>query len=83
MKNKKVLMISICAAVLVLVLAAIVIVLNLKQAKVVVTFDTDGGSKIEEKTVKKGESITLPSTVKNGYNFKIVQFIVYILQRHR
>ena len=69
MKNKKVLMISICAAVLVLVLAAIVIVLNLKQAKVVVTFDTDGGSKIEEKTVKKGESITLPSTVKNGYNF--------------
>ena len=53
MKNKKVLMISICAAVLVLVLAAIVIVLNLKQAKVVVTFDTDGGSKIEEKTVKR------------------------------
>ena len=69
MKDKKKLIIAICAAALVLVLAVILVVLFLKQAKVVVTFDTDGGTKVEEKTIKKGEKITLPTTAKTGYNF--------------
>ena len=38
---------------------------------VTITFDTDGGSKIDAMTIEKGSTITLPKNpTKNGYDFK-------------
>ena len=52
----------------VVVVAAIVAVLLLTGKKVTISFDTDGGSSVSAIKVKKGESITLPETEKEGYN---------------
>ena len=37
--------------------------------KITITFNTDGGEDIEEITVKKGSTVTLPEAVKDGYTF--------------
>lgn len=42
---------------------------NNSEEKITITFDTDGGSEVEKITVKKGESFTLPTTSKEGYEF--------------
>ena len=37
--------------------------------KITITFNTDGGSTVENMEITKGESFTLPTTTKEGYNF--------------
>ena len=40
-----------------------------KEEKITITFDADGGSKVEDMKVKKGTSFELPETTKEGYTF--------------
>ena len=40
-----------------------------KEEKITITFDTDGGTKVEDLKVKKGSSFSLPQTTKEGYAF--------------
>lgn len=42
---------------------------NNKSEKITITFDADGGSKVEDITIKKGSSFELPETTKEGYTF--------------
>ena len=44
-------------------------VTNNKDEKITVTFDSDGGEKVEDMVVKKGSSFQLPETTKEGYTF--------------
>ena len=40
-----------------------------KDEKITITFDADGGTKVEDMKVKKGSSFQLPETKKEGYMF--------------
>lgn len=42
---------------------------NNKVENITITFDSDGGSKVEDMKVKKGTSFTLPEPTKEGYTF--------------
>jgi len=42
---------------------------NNKVENITITFDSDGGSKVEDMKVKKGTSFTLPETTKERYTF--------------
>ena len=42
---------------------------NNKDEKITITFDSDGGTKVEDMKVKKGSSFQLPETTKEGYTF--------------
>ena len=42
---------------------------NNKSEKITITFDADGGEKVEDLVVKKGTSFQLPETSKEGYTF--------------
>ena len=37
--------------------------------KITIKFETDGGEPVEDMTVEKNEKVTLPTTVKDGFNF--------------
>lgn len=79
--NKKKLIIIILSIVACLLIAGLVLFFILKDddknekkgtkevAKITITFDADGGSKVEDITVKKGSSFQLPETTKEGYLF--------------
>ncbi len=41
-----------------------------EKAEYTVSFDTQGGDKIEQRKVKEGESINLPEATKKGYDFE-------------
>ena len=81
-KKKIIIIISIIAALLIAAGVILFFVLknddNDKKAKgdntkvvekITITFDADGGSKVEDITVKKGSSFQLPETTKEGYLF--------------
>ena len=40
-----------------------------KKETITISFDTDGGTEVASITTEKGSKITLPTTVKDGYNF--------------
>ena len=40
-----------------------------KKETITITFNTDGGTDVENLTIEKGSEVTLPTTVKDGYNF--------------
>ena len=67
MKNKKTLLIA--GIVLVLLMCGLILFFALKGQKVVLTF-IDGESVVATLRVKKGETINLPETDKEGYNFE-------------
>ncbi len=54
-------LICFCAFVLVLFAAG--------NKKITITFDSDGGEAVEKITIKKGDTIKLPKTTKEGYKF--------------
>ena len=66
MKNKLILIIGLLV---IAIAVAAVIILMPKAETVTISFDTDGASVIEPITIKKGESITLPTISRGGYVF--------------
>ena len=77
MKNKKLWIGIIIIITLVLLLTLIVGLIlgrnksnHLDRKDVTVTFNTVGGTGVKDMRVKEGTVITLPSTAKDGYNFK-------------
>lgn len=40
-----------------------------KEERITISFNSNGGKRIVSKTIVKGETINLPTTEKNGYNF--------------
>lgn len=70
LKNKKLLYI-IGGVLLALIAIAVLLFFFLKKEKTyAITFDTDGGSAIEQVVVKEGESVTLPTEpTKEGFRF--------------
>lgn len=83
MKKKNIIIISICAVLLSVAIVLSIILLLPKESKteekepesvqkieeVVITFDTDGGESVDQIKVEKGKKVTLPTTVKEGFNF--------------
>ena len=53
----------------VFVVVAVATVVFLIKQKVTVSFDTDGGSSVNAISIKKGDSVTLPETKKEGFVF--------------
>ena len=43
---------------------------NKKSEYITITFDSDGGTKVDDMKVKKGEKFKLPETEKKGYFFQ-------------
>lgn len=70
LKNKKLLYI-IGGVLLALIAIAVLLFFFLKKEKTyAITFDTDGGSAVEQVVVKEGESVTLPTEpTKEGFRF--------------
>ncbi len=70
LKNKKLLYI-IGGVLLALIAAAVLLFFFLKKEKTyAITFDTDGGSAVEQVVVKEGESVILPTEpTKEGFRF--------------
>ena len=66
--NKKIYVIL--GAVIIALLLIICLLWKNLNSSVKVTFKTDGGTEVKEQIVKKGSTITLPTTTKEGYNFK-------------
>ena len=66
--NKNILIIMFSFIIL-LVFIVIVFTLNKKDNSIYVYFFSEGGSPVEKIKIKKGESITLPNTTRNGYQF--------------
>lgn len=79
--NKKKLIIIILSIIAFLLIAGLVLFFVLKDndkdekkgtkevTKITITFDSAGGTKVDDITVKKGESFQLPETEKEGYLF--------------
>ena len=64
-KKKVVIIISIvCGALLIL---GLVLFLLLRNKKVTITFDSDGGTTVEVQKIKKGGTITIPESTKEGF----------------
>ena len=61
--------ILITAATCILFIAACIAIFFLKDKKVVIKFDSDGGRAVESIEIKKGGKVTLPTTTKDGYVF--------------
>ena len=70
LKNKKLLLLI--GGVLLAIIAAVVFLFffRKKEKTYTITFDTDGGSAIEQIVVKEGESVELPKEpTKEGFKF--------------
>ena len=68
MKNKKILII-VGVGVGLIIIGVLLFFLLQNNKTYIVTFDSDGGLEVEKVQVKKGATIVLPNTTKNGYNF--------------
>ena len=68
MKNKKT--VILIALLSLLIVAGVVVFLVLTNQKVVIKFDENGGTKVADLKVKKGESVKLPTTTKEEYVFE-------------
>ena len=75
--KKKIIIGAIIALVVVISLVLFFVLRNNKDEKkpitkdenITITFDANGGSKVEDMKVKKGSSFQLPETTKEGYTF--------------
>lgn len=65
--KKKIIIIGSVAIILIAVIVAAVLLLNNK--KITITFNTDGGKSVNAIEIKKGDSIKLPDTEKEGFIF--------------
>ena len=70
MKGKKQVLIGGSIASIIFIIILICIAMAPKGSKITISFDTDGGSKVEELIVKKGEKVELPTTTKEGFTFE-------------
>ena len=69
MKEKKKLIIGLIISLLLIVIAIFLVLFMSKNKKIIITFDSDGGVEVEKLKIKKGSSITLPETEKEGFIF--------------
>ena len=69
MKGKKQVLIGGAIASVIFIIALIFIAMSPKESKITISFDTDGGSKVDTIKVKKGEKVELPTTEKDGFTF--------------
>lgn len=65
--NKKKVGIIIAIVASVLLILGLVLFLVLRNKKVTIKFDTDGGTVVEVQKIKKGGTITIPESTKEGY----------------
>lgn len=70
MKNKKTVIAIVSAIVLIAIIAIVVMIIMKNNKKYTITFDTQGGNKIEAIEVKVNETLVLPKNPeKEGYIF--------------
>ena len=68
MEKKKKVMLFVIITIVVLLLVGLLLFLLLKDNnKVTVTFDSDGGTEVEPQKIKKGGTITIPESTKEGF----------------
>lgn len=70
MKGKKQVLIGGSIASIIFIISLICIAMAPKENKITISFDTDGGSKVDSLKVKKGEKVELPTTEKEGFTFE-------------
>ena len=68
--NKKKKIVIIAVIVLVLLLAGLLVFFLLKNRKVTIKFDSDGGTAVEKQVIKKGGTITIPESTKEGFTLE-------------
>lgn len=66
-KKKKVLLFTIISIVVLLLVGLLLFLLLKDNNKVTVTFDSDGGTMVEPQKIKKGGTITIPESTKEGF----------------
>ena len=78
MKKRNIIIAVIALILLVAIISVVVIKNNKKEEgtdtketveKLTISFDTDGGTKVDDIFVESGSTATLPTTIKDGYNF--------------
>ena len=71
MKNKKLIPIILGLTLLIGIITTYILLKKepTKIKDLTITFNVDGGSKVEDIKIEKGTEIELPKTVKDGYNF--------------
>lgn len=71
MKNKKLILIIVGIILLIGIITTCILLKKkpVKIEEITITFNVDGGKKVDNMKVKKGTEIELPKTVKEGYNF--------------
>ncbi len=67
-KSKKKIIIPIIIVVVLLLVGLLLFFLLKGDKKVTITFDSDGGTTVEKQEIKKGGTITLPTSTKEGFN---------------
>ena len=71
MKKKIIIITSIVVGVLLLLALGLFLFFFLRgNSKITITFDSNGGSKVESITIKKGQQASLPIPTKEGYGFE-------------
>ncbi len=65
--NKKKVGIIIAISLSVLLILGLVLFLVLRSKKIIIKFDSDGGSIVEEQRIKKGSTINIPESTKEGF----------------
>lgn len=70
MRKKRLLIVTLLAMLLAAVMGLTACVDDNNTTTYTVTFETNGGKAVEAMTVDEGKSITLPTTVRDGYTFE-------------
>ena len=65
--NKKKIIIIISIVLGTLLILGLVLFLVLRNKKITITFDSDGGTTVEVQKIKKGGTITIPESTKEGF----------------
>ena len=68
--NKKKVGIIISIVVGVLLILGLVLFFVLRGQKITITFDSDGGTGVEVQKIRKGSTITLPESTKEGFTLE-------------
>ena len=70
MKKKIIIIASIVTGVLLLLALGIFLFFFFRgNSKITITFDPNGGTKVNSIVFKKGETVELPTTTREGYDF--------------
>ena len=69
MKNKKIVILLGVVGFLLVLAIILFFVLQKKNSDIEIYFNSDGGTIVEKIIIKKGESISLPNVIKEGYQF--------------